>query len=86
METENQEINATTTASNSQFDDMEVTDSEEILISELNQPIWAIVNFEKCEINDLSYAEAVQKLIELEKKGVFGLCLVTNDAAQRVKI
>jgi vacuolar-type H+-ATPase subunit F/Vma7 len=33
----------------------------------------------------LTYDEAVQKLDELRKENKFGLCIITDEAAERVK-
>lgn len=52
--------------------------------SELHQPVWSVVNFEQCAAKNLTYAEAVQKIAELEKQGVSGLCLVTDAVAERI--
>lgn len=51
--------------------------------SELRQPIWAVVSFERCEITDVTLAKAVEKLAALEGDRVTGLCIVTAEAAAR---
>jgi len=53
--------------------------------SELNEPVWAVVSFERIEISKLNYAQAAAALTELETQGVNGLCIVTMDAASRVR-
>jgi hypothetical protein len=53
-------------------------------VSELNLPIWAVVNFDSCVANDLTYAEAFKKLQELKAEKVSGLCIITNEAAARI--
>lgn len=52
--------------------------------SELRQPIWSVVNFEQCAAKNLTYDDAAQKIAELEKQGVSGLCLVTDAVAERI--
>jgi len=52
--------------------------------SELDAPIWSVISFDRCEAAGLTYAEAVRKINELEAKSVSGLCIVTDDAAERV--
>jgi hypothetical protein len=52
--------------------------------SELESPSWSVISFDRCEASGLTYAEAVEKLDELEAKKVSGLCIVTNTAALRV--
>ena len=51
--------------------------------SELEEPIWAVVSFEKIEGMNLTYTEASSKLAELEEQKIPGLCVVTNQAAIR---
>lgn len=52
---------------------------------ELREPVWAVISFDRCEARDLSYHAAREKIDELEKAGVAGLCLVTNAAAARIR-
>lgn len=52
--------------------------------SELDAAIWSVISFDRCEAVGLKYAEAVQKLKELEANKVSGLCIVTDDVAERV--
>lgn len=51
---------------------------------ELDEPLWAVVSFERCEASGLSYGQAVTKLAELEAANFHGLCVVTAEAAARV--
>ena len=53
-------------------------------LSELRAPVWSVVSFEKCEAGGLTYAEAEQKLSELEAQKVSGLCIVTDEVAARI--
>jgi hypothetical protein len=51
---------------------------------ELGEPLWSVISFDKREASHLTYVEAARKLARLEKKGVAGLCLVTDAAAERM--
>lgn len=51
---------------------------------ELTEPLWAVITFEKCAANNLTYAEAEEKLRELETNKVSGLCIVTNEVAEKL--
>jgi hypothetical protein len=52
--------------------------------AELRQAVWSVVSFDKCEASNLTYAEAEQKLGELEEQKVSGLCIVTDETAARI--
>ncbi len=62
------------------------TKQAEKVLSELDLPQWSVVSFDICEAAGLTYAEAVRRLIEKETAGVYGLCILTDEAAARVKI
>ncbi|MGH9948661.1 MAG: hypothetical protein ACRD6X_15900 [Pyrinomonadaceae bacterium] len=64
---------------------VEQTDSSPagVRLSELDQPIWSVISFDRVEGNFLDYAGAVRLQNELEFKGVAGLCIVTDAAAAR---
>ena len=53
--------------------------------SELDQQLWSVISFEKCETSGLTYSEAMAKLNDLERRDIAGLCIVTNDVAARLK-
>jgi hypothetical protein len=53
--------------------------------SELDQQLWSVISFEKCEASGLTYSEAMAKLNDLERNDIAGLCIVTNDVAARLK-
>ncbi|MBA4121396.1 MAG: hypothetical protein H0X72_02885 [Acidobacteria bacterium] len=53
--------------------------------SELAEQRWSVVTFESRAASGLTYDEAVQKLDELRKENKFGLCIITDEAAERVK-
>jgi hypothetical protein len=52
--------------------------------AELREAVWSVVSFDKCEASNLTYAEAEQKLNELEAQKVSGLCIVTDETAARI--
>ena len=52
--------------------------------NELNQPIWAVVSFDKCEAANLTYPEAAQMMAELDEKKIAGLCIITSEAAVKL--
>ena len=64
----------------------EATEKKEIETpaSELDLPQWSVVSFDKCEAAGLSYASAAKLMAEKEAAGVYGLCIVTDEAARRI--
>lgn len=54
--------------------------------SELSAQRWSVVTFEKCAAKNLSYFEAAEKIRELNRQNVSGLCIITDEAAQRLEI
>ena len=52
--------------------------------SELLEPRWSIVSFDKREALGLTYAEALKKMAELEAQNIAGLCIVTDEVGLRV--
>ncbi|HMS39504.1 MAG TPA: hypothetical protein PKE69_04705 [Pyrinomonadaceae bacterium] len=52
--------------------------------AELREMRWSVISFVKTEADNLTYAQAEQKLAELETQKVSGLCIVTNETAARV--
>lgn len=53
--------------------------------SELVAPIWSVVSFETRVASNLTYTEAVQKLNQLATEKTAGLCIITDEAAERIK-
>ena len=53
-------------------------------LNELQQKIWAVVSFDRCRKNDLTYAEAVAEMERLKAEHVSGLCIITNESAARL--
>jgi hypothetical protein len=63
----------------------ETVQTQTNVASELESPIWAVISFEKVEATDLDHTSAARLLADLETKKVAGLCIVTADAAARIK-
>jgi hypothetical protein len=63
----------------------DATEKQETAQSELDMPIWSVVSFDVCEASGLTYHAAVKMMSEKESAGVYGLCIVTDEAAARVK-
>ena len=53
--------------------------------SELLQPRWAVVSFDKCAASNLTYDQAVRKISELEAAKIPGLCIIAAEAAERMR-
>ena len=62
----------------------EITQAAEDFSSELTEPRWSVVSFETCVAKNLTYTEAEQKMRQLEEANVSGLCIVTDEVAERV--
>ena len=63
----------------------EASEQREKLHSELDLPMWSVVSFDECEASGLTYHAAVEMMSEKEAAGVYGLCIVSDDAASRVR-
>ena len=53
--------------------------------SELDEPRWAVISFDQCEAGGLTYKQAAALISELDSHGVAGLCIVTDEAAKKIK-
>ena len=64
----------------------EATEKREVetITSELDMPRWSVVSFDVCEASGLTYSAAAKLMAEKEAAGVYGLCIVTDDAAANV--
>ncbi len=51
--------------------------------SELDEPRWSVVSFDKREAGGLTYRQAAELLGVHDKYGTHGLCIITDDAAKR---
>jgi len=54
-------------------------------LSELGDACWSVVSFDKCEAAGLTYVQAEAKMAELLANNVYGLCIITDEAARRVR-
>ena len=65
----------------------EATEKQETqtALSELDLPRWSVVSFDTCEASGLTYHAAVGILARKETEGVYGLCIVTDEAASRIQ-
>ncbi len=79
MKTENEEI-----SNESQIAQNKETAPAENSSSELKENIWSVVSFESVIANNLTYNEAREKLNRLAEKKVSGLCIITDEAAERI--
>jgi hypothetical protein len=50
-------------------------------MSELGEQRWAVISERGCEASGMSYAEAAALMRQLASEEVYGLCVVTSDAA-----
>ncbi len=53
-------------------------------LSELLEPRWSVITFESCAVRGLNYDEATTWLGKLKNQGLSGLCIVTDEAAERI--
>lgn len=63
----------------------ELDNSRESVSSELLEPRWSVISFERREASGLSYFDAVKAITDLEKQNIAGLCIVSDEAASRIK-
>src|SRR5687768_15509860 len=59
--------------------------SAPLILSELDQPRWSVVSFERREASGLGYRQAKLLMEDLASRGVAGLCIITDEAADRIK-
>lgn len=60
------------------------TNTAEEFPPELQERRWSVISFSESEASSLTYAEAEQKMKELEAQKVSGLCIVTDEVALRL--
>jgi hypothetical protein len=53
-------------------------------VSELTENKWAVISERGCESVNLTYEDARRLVHRLVGEGRHGLCIVTNEAAQRL--
>lgn len=54
------------------------------MVSNLTQNKWAVISERGCESVNLTYEDARRLVHRLVAEGRHGLCIVTNEAAQRL--
>ena len=52
--------------------------------SELREPRWSVVTFEGCAASGQTYDEAVELMKKLEAEKASGLCIISDEAAERL--
>ena len=52
--------------------------------SELVEPIWSVVTYETVAAGGLTYDEAAKLAEKLKVERVSGICIITDEAAQRI--
>ena len=62
-----------------------VSSSADTFASELDEPRWSVISFERTEAAGLTYRQAVRRMNDLDLQGIAGLCIVTDEAASTVK-
>lgn len=53
--------------------------------NELREPLWAVIAFDGPVAKGLTYDEAVEKIKGIPEEEKSGLCVVTNEAADRMR-
>ena len=53
-------------------------------MSELNETRWSVLSERGCEASRLPYADAARLVAQLTREPVFGLCIITDEAAARL--
>lgn len=51
---------------------------------ELRELRWSVITFENCAVKGLTYEEALNWREKLHNQGLSGLCIVTDEAAERI--
>ncbi len=59
-------------------------DSVSESINELREPNWSVVSFKERVAKNLTYDEALRKMLDLQKQKISGLCIITDEAAARI--
>jgi hypothetical protein len=81
---ENQKSDKAATAQKMKVAPSTKTASDEDLSSELNAPQWSVVSFETRLASGLTYDGAAKKMKQLKAKKISGLCIITDEAAERI--
>jgi hypothetical protein len=54
-------------------------------MSELTEPKWGVISERGAEGTELTYAQAYELIERLGREGIYGRCLVTSEAASRMR-
>ncbi len=54
------------------------------MMSELNEARWSVLSERGCEASRLSYPAATQLIAQLRRDQIFGLSIITDEAAHRL--
>ena len=82
---ENHKSDETATARKPKVAPAKEAASNEDFPNELTAPRWSVVSFESRLASSLTYDKAVKKIKQLQAKKVSGLCIITDEAAGRIK-
>ena len=63
---------------------LETTPAEDST-SELFEPRWSVITFDETAASGLKYDEAFELRTKLENEKISGLCIITDEAAARLK-
>lgn len=58
--------------------------ADENTLCELDEPRWSVISFEKRVGKNLKYPDAAAMLEKLASEKVSGLCIVTDEAAEKM--
>ncbi|HEX8177966.1 MAG TPA: hypothetical protein VF525_00340 [Pyrinomonadaceae bacterium] len=53
-------------------------------MTELNEARWSVLSERGCEASRLAYPAAAQLVAQLARERIFGLCIITDEAAARL--
>ena len=59
--------------------------NDERFPSELSETRWSVITYETVAASGLSYPEAADLAAKLKSERVSGICIITDDAAERIK-
>ncbi len=83
-----QELAEINVAENEKTPEESVQEIEQLVpeagLSELLEPRWSVITFEGCAVCGLNYDEASNWMKKLKTQGLSGLCIVTDEAAERI--
>jgi hypothetical protein len=55
-----------------------------VLMSELKEARWSVLSERGCEASRLDYGAAAQLIARLRSERIYGLCIITDEAALRL--